>query len=43
MIDCIEKEVNWDITDYRAESIYDMKRSMELTSLFGAKLNYMIV
>jgi len=33
-----EKEVNWDITDYRAESIYDMKRSMELTSIFGAKL-----
>ncbi len=33
-----EKEVNWDITDYRAESIYDMKRSMELANLFGYKL-----
>ena len=33
-----DKEVNWDITDYRAESIYDMKRSMELTSIFGSKL-----
>lgn len=31
------KEVNWDITDFRAQSMYDMRRSMELTSLFGAK------
>lgn len=32
-----KKEVNWDITDFRAQSLYDMRRSMELTTLFGAK------
>lgn len=31
------KEVNWDITDFRAQSLYDLRRSMELTSLFGAR------
>lgn len=32
-----DKEVNWDITDFRAQSLYDLRRSMELTSLFGAR------
>ena len=31
------KEVNWDITDYRMQALYDMRRSFELTSLFGAR------
>ena len=31
------KEVNWDISDYRMLALYDMRRSMELASLFGAK------
>ena len=31
------KEVNWDITDYRLQALYDMRRSFELTSLFGAR------
>ena len=31
------KEVQWDIQDYQAQSIYDMRRSMELTGLFGAR------
>lgn len=31
------KEVNWDINDFRAQSIYDMRLGMELASLFGAK------
>jgi len=31
------KEVNWDITDFRAQSMYDMRRGMELASLFGAR------
>lgn len=31
------KEVNWDITDYRMQAIYDLRRSFELTSLFGAR------
>lgn len=29
------KEVNWNLMDYKAQSIYDMRRSAELTSLFG--------
>lgn len=32
-----KKEVNWDITDFKAQSLYDLRRSMELTSLFGAR------
>ena len=31
------KEVNWDVTDYRAQALYDLRRSFELTSLFGAR------
>lgn len=31
------KEVNWDVTDYRMQALYDMRRSFELTSLFGAR------
>ena len=31
------KEVNWDITDYRMQALYDLRRSFELTSLFGAR------
>lgn len=31
------KEVNWDITDYRMQALYDLRRSYELTSLFGAR------
>ena len=31
------KEVNWDITDYRMQALYDMRRSFELTSLLGAR------
>lgn len=30
-----DKEVNWDANDYRAQSIYDLRRSMEFTNLFG--------
>lgn len=32
-----DKEVNWDISDFQAQSLYDMRRSMELTSLFGVR------
>lgn len=31
------KEVNWDVTDYRMQALYDLRRSFELTSLFGAR------
>ena len=31
------KEINWDIEDFKAQSIYDMRRSMEFTGLFGAR------
>lgn len=31
------KEVNWDATDYRLQALYDLRRSFELTSLFGAR------
>jgi len=31
------KEVNWDITDYKLQALYDLRRSFELTSLFGAR------
>jgi len=29
------KEVKWDIMDHKLQSIYDMRRAMELTSIFG--------
>lgn len=32
-----KKEVNWSYNDYRAQSIYDMRRKAELTSLWGKK------
>jgi hypothetical protein len=32
-----KKEVNWSYNDYRAQSIYDMRRKAELTSLWGVK------
>jgi hypothetical protein len=32
-----KKEVEWNMDDWRLAAIYDMKRSMEFTSLFGAK------
>ncbi len=32
-----KKEVNWGLPDYRAQSLYDLRRKMELTSLFGVK------
>jgi hypothetical protein len=32
-----DKEVNWNINDHKAQSLYDLRRSMELTSLFGVK------
>lgn len=31
------KEVNWGANDYRMQALYDMRRSFELTSLFGAR------
>jgi len=31
------KEVTWGIDDYKLQAIYDMKRSAELTTLFGAR------
>lgn len=31
------KEVQWGLMDYKAQSIYDLRRSMELTSLFGVR------
>lgn len=31
------KEVNWDVHDYRMQALYDLRRSYELTSLFGAR------
>ena len=31
------KNVNWGMTDYRAQALYDLRRSFELTSLFGAR------
>lgn len=31
------KEVNWGMQDYRAQALYDMRRSFELTTLFGAR------
>jgi hypothetical protein len=32
-----EKEVNWDISDFQAQSLYDMRRSMEYTSIMGVR------
>jgi hypothetical protein len=32
-----KKEVPWGMTDFRAQAIYDMRRSMELTALVGQK------
>jgi len=32
-----DKEVNWGMNDYRAQSIYDMRRKAELTNLFGVR------
>jgi hypothetical protein len=32
-----KKEVNWNVHNYRLQSIYDLKRKMELTSLWGVK------
>ena len=32
-----EKEVKWDLNDHRLQALYDLRRSMELTSLFGVK------
>ena len=32
-----KKEVSWSINDYRLQALYDMRRRMELTSLFGIK------
>lgn len=31
------KEVPWDISDFRAQALYDLRRSFELTTLFGAR------
>lgn len=30
-----EKEVKWDIQDYKLQALYDLRSSMEFTSLFG--------
>lgn len=32
-----EKEVAWNLNDHRLQALYDLRRSMELTSLFGVK------
>lgn len=32
------KEVEWNMTDFRSEALYDLRRRMELTSLIGYKL-----
>ncbi len=32
-----KKKVKWDIEDYKLQALYDMRRNMELTSLFGFK------
>lgn len=32
-----DKEVQWGLADYQAQALYDMRRSMELTSLIGAR------
>lgn len=32
-----DKEVKWDINDHKMQALYDLRRSMELTSLFGHK------
>ena len=32
-----DKEVKWDINDHKLQALYDLRRSMELTSLFGVK------
>lgn len=34
------KEVKWDIADYKMQALYDLRRSMEFTSLFGYKKRY---
>ena len=32
-----EKEVQWGMTDHKAQSLYDLRRSFEATSLFGRR------
>lgn len=32
-----DKEVQWGLADYQAQALYDLRRSMELTSLIGAR------
>jgi len=32
-----QKKVKWDIEDYKLQALYDLRRNMELTSLFGYK------
>lgn len=32
-----EKEINWGMADYRAQSLYDLRRSFESTSFFGKR------
>lgn len=32
-----DQEVEWGLADYKAAALYDMRRSMELTSLIGAR------
>jgi hypothetical protein len=38
-----EKEVNWGMSDYKAQSLYDLRRSFESTSFFGKKKRLTIV
>ena len=35
-----KKKVKWDIEDYKLQALYDMRRAMELTSIFGYKSKY---
>jgi len=32
-----DKEVKWDINDHKLQALYDLRRKMEMTSLFGVK------